>query len=264
MRQATPPKAELPSDAPKAVWFKDTGEMIANNDLKNYKHNISLSFRSGAFGSGSHTHSNQNAFNLHYGGKAIYHAVGHYMNFSDPHNLLSYRNTRAHNTLLVDGIGQPFTTRAYGDIVRMFNGEHISYALGDASNAYCGISEYPMWQKNFASHNLEQSRENGFGETPLKKYRRHIFLLHPNVVVIYDELEAGKAVRWDWLLHSPVKFQIDEATSTLTTRNKRADTPLLPACSVSRSAPSAKQTSLPPNRIRRQACAVKILPPLGR
>lgn len=217
-----PPKAELPSDAPKAVWFKDTGEMIANNDLKNYKHNISLSFRSGAFGSGSHTHSNQNAFNLHYGGKAIYHAVGHYMNFSDPHNLLSYRNTRAHNTLLVDGIGQPFTTRAYGDIVRMFNGEHISYALGDASNAYCGISEYPMWQKNFANHNLEQSRENGFGETPLKKYRRHIFLLHPNIVVIYDELEAGKAVRWDWLLHSPVKFQIDEATSTLTTRNKKS------------------------------------------
>ena len=103
----------------------------------------------------------------------------------------------------------------------MFNGEHVSYALGDASNAYCGISEYPMWQKNFAGHNLEQSRENGFGETPLKKYRRHIFLLHPNIVVIYDELEATKAVSWDWLLHSPVKFQIDEATSTLTTRNKK-------------------------------------------
>ena len=216
-----PRQAELPSDAPKAVWFKDTGEMIANSNLKDYKHNISLSFRSSPFGSGSHTHSNQNAFNLHYGGKAIYHAVGHYMNFADPHNLLSYRHTRAHNTILVDGIGQPFTTRAYGNIVRMFNGEHISYALGDASNAYCGISEYPMWQKNFANHNLEQSRENGFGETPLKKYRRHIFLLHPNIVVIYDELEADKAVSWDWLLHSPVKFQIDEATATLTTHNKR-------------------------------------------
>ena len=34
--------------------------------------------------------------------------------------------------------------------------------------------------------------------------------------------KAGKAVRWDWLLHSPVKFQIDEATSTLTTRNKKS------------------------------------------
>lgn len=212
---------DLPADAPKAVWFKDTGEMIANSNLKDYKHNISLSFRSSPFGSGSHTHSNQNAFNLHYGGKAVYHAVGHYMNFADPHNLLSYRHTRAHNTLLIDGIGQPFTTRAYGNIVRMFNGEYISYALGDASNAYCGISEYPVWQKNFAAQKLEQSRENGFGETPLKKYRRHIFLLHPNIVLIYDELEAGKAVRWDWLLHSPVEFRIDEATATLTTRNEK-------------------------------------------
>lgn len=216
-----PQRAELPADAPKAVWFKDSGEMIANSNLKDYRHNISLSFRSSPFGSGSHTHSNQNAFNLHYGGKAIYHAVGHYMNFADSHNLLSYRNTRAHNTLLVDGIGQPFTTRAYGNIVRMFNGGHISYALGDASNAYCGISEYPMWQKNFANHNLEQSRENGFGETPLKKYRRHIFMLHPSIVVIYDELEAGKAVSWDWLLHSPVKFNIDEPTATLTTQDEK-------------------------------------------
>lgn len=32
-----PRQAELPADAPKAVWFKDTGEMIANSDLKDYK-----------------------------------------------------------------------------------------------------------------------------------------------------------------------------------------------------------------------------------
>lgn len=215
-----PITSELPQDAPKAVWFKDSGEMIANSNLKDLKRNLSLSFHSSPYGSGSHTHSNQNAFNLHYGGKAIYRAVGHYMNFADAHNLLSYRNTRAHNTILIDGIGQPFTTRAYGCITRMFNGEHISYALGDASNAYCGISEYPMWEKNFKNQGLEQSPENGFGETLLKKYRRHIFLLHPNIVVIYDELEAEKAVRWDWLLHSPVKFSIDEASAKLTTENK--------------------------------------------
>lgn len=215
-----PAHAQLPENAPNAVWFKDCGEMIANSNLSDLKDNVSLSFHSSPFGSGSHTHSNQNAFNLQYGGKAIYYAVGHYMNFMDPHNLLSYRNTRAYNTLLVDGIGQPFTIKAYGDIVRMFNGKHISYALGDASNAYCGISEYPMWEKNFAANNLEQSRENGFGETPLKKYRRHIFMLHPNIIVIYDELEAEKDVRWDWLLHSPVKFGIDDANSTLTTEDK--------------------------------------------
>lgn len=215
-----PVATKLPENAPKAVWFKDSGEMIANSNLEDGKHNLSLSFHSSPYGSGSHTHSNQNAFNLHYGGKAIYRAIGHYMSFADAHNLLDYRNTRGHNTLLIDGIGQPFTTRAYGYITRMFNGENISYALGDASNAYCGISEYPMWIKNFENQKLKQSAENGFGETSLKKYRRHIFFLHPDKVIIYDELEAGKAVRWDWLLHSPVKFTIDEVSATLITEFK--------------------------------------------
>lgn len=215
-----PAQAALPADAPKAVWFKDCGEMIANSNLQDPGHNLSLSFHSSPFGSGSHTHSNQNAFNLHYGGKAIYHAVGHYMHFADAHNLLSYRHTRAHNTLLVEGMGQPFTTRAYGEIVRMLNGDHLSYALGDASNAYCGVSEYPMWERNFAAQNLAQSRENGFGKTCLKKYRRHIFLLHPDKVVIYDELEADKPVTWDWLLHSPIKFHIDEAAATWITEDR--------------------------------------------
>ena len=121
---------------------------------------------------------------------------------------------RAHNTLLIDGIGQPFSIRAYGDIVRMLGGEHISYCLGDASNAYCGLNDYPMWIKNLASQGVEESRENGFGETPLTLYRRHIFLLHPDKVVIYDEMEARKPVRWDWLLHSPTAFFIDKENSS--------------------------------------------------
>lgn len=215
------PSDSLPSDAPKALWLKDSGEMIANSDINNLDKNLCLSFRSSPFGSGSHTHSNQNAFNLHYKGVPVYRAIGHYMNFADPHNLLSYRNTRAYNTILVNGIGQPFSIKAYGNIVRMFNGDNISYALGDASEAYYGISEYPMWQSNFKSNNLEQSPENGFGKTPLKKYRRHIFLLHPDKVVIYDELEADSAVRWDWLLHSYVKFDIEG--NKLITYNKEHD-----------------------------------------
>ena len=217
------PTPQLPADADKAVWFKDTGEMIANSDMADYRNNLCLSFHSSPFGSGSHTHSNQNAFNLHFRGVPVYRAAGYYSNFSDAHNLLSYRNTRGHNTILIDGIGQPFTTRAYGNIVRMFNGEHISYALGDASQAYCGISEYPMWEANFKRQHLEQSPENGFGPTPLKKYRRHIFMLHPDIVVIYDELEAEREVRWDWLLHSPVKFQIDANQRQLVTRNEAKD-----------------------------------------
>lgn len=222
MVQAHRPKAasQLPADAPKAAWFRDCGEMIANSRMDDYRNNLCLSFRSSPFGSGSHTHSNQNAFNLHFRGVPVYHSTGYYTNFKDAHNLLSYRHTRAHNTLLVDGIGQPFSLEASGNIVRMLGGKHISYSLGDASHAYYGISDSPMWIKNFADQNVEQSVANGFGPTPLKLYRRHLFLLHPDKVLIYDEMEASKAVRWDWLLHSPVEFFIDKQLNRLTTRNK--------------------------------------------
>lgn len=218
-QKSFPVDAPLPEDAPKALWMKDTGEMLAHSNLKRYRENLFLSFRSSPFGSGSHTLADQNSFNLHFRGVPVYRSTGYYLNFSDPHNLLSYRHTRAHNTILVDGIGQPFTTRAYGKIVRMLSGENIAYACGDASNAYCGLTDYPMWQKNFKNSKVEESVANGFGETPLKKYRRHILLLHPNIVVIYDELEADKPVRWDWLLHSPVQFKLDEngKDKTLTT-----------------------------------------------
>ena len=208
----------LPSDAPKSVWFKDSGEMIYMDSLADYKHGMYLSFRSSPFGSGSHTHSNQNAFNIHYNGIPVYRSVGYYLNFSDAHNLMSYRHTRAHNTILVDGIGQPFTTRAYGQITRMLHGENITYALGDASNAYCGISEYPMWKSNFNREGITQTPDNGFGKTSLKKFLRHVIVLDRDIVVLYDEMEAEKAVKWDWLLHSPVRYNIKD--NALVTHNE--------------------------------------------
>lgn len=213
----TASKTLLPSST-KALWYEDIGEVVAHSAIQNTNRNLFLSFRSSPFGSGSHTLADQNSFNLHFRGVPVYRSTGYYLNFSDAHNLMSYRHTRAHNTILVDGIGQPFTTRAYGKITRMLNGENITYAVGDASNAYCGTSEYPMWIENFKKAGITQTPDNGFGETPLTKYRRHILLLHPDIVLIYDELEASKPVTWDWLLHSPVQFKIDNEKRTMTTR----------------------------------------------
>ena len=34
-------------------------------------------------------------------------------------------------------------------------------------------------------------------------------MLHPHTVIVYDELEASEAVRWEWLLHSPTEFKMD-------------------------------------------------------
>lgn len=190
------------------IWYKDIGEGVAFSNMTERTSNMSLSFRSSPFGSGSHTLADQNSFKLLYKGVYVYMNTGYYQNFSDRHNLLQYRHTRGHNTMLINGIGQPFTTRAYGNIDRALNGKNLAYFLGDASHAYCGTSEYPMWIKWFADAGIAQVPAYGFGETPLNNYKRHIFMLRPNKVVIYDDLGANEAATWQWLLHSPVEFRV--------------------------------------------------------
>ncbi|MDE6098879.1 MAG: DUF4962 domain-containing protein, partial [Muribaculaceae bacterium] len=193
------------------TWYKDSGEVAMHSDLFNASSDLALGFRSSTFGSGSHTTASQNAFNLNFGGKSVFRSSGYYQNFSDAHNLMSYRHSRAHNTILVNGIGQPYSTKGWGRILRAAGGSDIAYALGDASHAYCGTSDDPMWIKNFAVAGISQSPENGFGVTPLSRYYRHIAMLGSEIVVIYDELEASENADWQWLLHSASEFDIAAA-----------------------------------------------------
>lgn len=188
------------------IWHKDIGEGVAHSNMLDINSNLSLAFRSSPFGSGSHTLADQNSFKLLYKGRVVYMNAGYYQNFSDKHSLLQYRNTRGHNTIMINNIGQPFTTRAYGNLCRGLNGDNIAYFLGDASHAYCGTSEY--WQSNFDAAGISQTPEYGFGDNPLNNYRRHIFMLRPNKVVIYDDLGADESATWQWLLHSPVEFHV--------------------------------------------------------
>lgn len=217
VRGAAAYSGQLPAEAPRLLWYQDAGEVVMHSDMTSPAGNLTLSFRSSPFGSGSHTQSDQNSFNILYGGQPVYRRTGYYLNFSDAHNITSYRHSRAHNTVLVDGIGQPFSTSAYGMVTRALSGAHILYCLGDASQAYRGGND-AMWVENLKKAGIAETPENGFGPTPLSCYRRHVALLHPNKVVIYDELAAEEPVSWQWLLHSPVRFTIDAAASRATTR----------------------------------------------
>lgn len=199
----------FPADAPKLLWYRDIGEVAMHSHPGRTDNDLALSFRSSTFGSGSHTTASQNAFNLLFRGADVYRSSGYYQNFADAHNLMSYRHSRAHNTILVNGIGQPYSTEGYGYVARALGGNHIGYCLGDASKAYGGISNDPLWVDYFAQAGIAQTPENGFGKTPLTKYRRHVLMLHPDIVVLYDELEASEPVRWEWLLHSPTPFEPD-------------------------------------------------------
>lgn len=201
---------DMPAGITSMAIYRDGGEVAMHSDIADPASDLALAFRSSGYGSGSHTTASQNAFNLYYGGKPVFHSSGYYQNYSDAHNLMSYRHTRAHNSILINGIGQPYTPRAYGSLVRADGGSTISYALGDASNAYCGVTDDPMWINHFRTAGITQTPDNGFGETPLSRYRRHVAMLQGGIVVIYDELEATAAADWDWLLHSDTRFDISD------------------------------------------------------
>lgn len=181
-----------------AAVFKDIGEAGMHTDLGNVKNNLQVTLHSSPYGSLMHTHPCQNAFNLAYGGQDLFWKTGFY-NGGGWHNLFSYKCSRAHNTIMADGIVQGFHRSAYGWIPRFAHGDKISYVVGDASNAYNGMNRYIT--RKTPNPLLSDPRYGG-GNPGVTKFRRHMVMLRPNHVLIYDELEAQKPISWEFRLHS--------------------------------------------------------------
>lgn len=160
------------------------------------------SFRSSPYGSTSHAISNQNAFNTFYGGRPVFYSSGHHTSFTDRHSILCHRASRAHNTILPDGMNQRIGVEGYGWIPRYYNSDKINYVLGDASNAYGNVIS-PLWLERAEQSDVKFDKENGWDENHVKTFRRHLVDLgNTGWILVYDELEADKPVSWHYLLHS--------------------------------------------------------------
>lgn len=211
-------KKELPeytktlADMPGCKVFHQTGISLMNTDLGHHDKNAMLSFRSSPYGSTSHALSNQNAFNTFYGGKAIFYSSGYRTGFTDDHCMYAYRNTRAHNSILANGMVQKIGTEGYGWIPRYYEGEEISYVVGDASNAYGKIVS-PLWLARGQASGTHFTPEMGWDDNKVSMFRRHIVQLgNSGLFVIYDELEGTEDVKWNYLLHTVEKpMDIKEA-----------------------------------------------------
>jgi len=108
-----------------------------------------------------------------------------------PHYVEWFKATIGHNSVLIDGKGQPGGSgESYGWIPRFLLGESISYVLGDASKAYDNI---------FKEHQ----------KAGMKLFRRHLVFLRPSTIIVYDELEADHEAEWTWLIHSPFEIKLN-------------------------------------------------------
>ena len=182
--------------------FPETGLASFQTNWDRVGSNAMWSFRSSPYGSTSHALANQNAFNTFFGGKPIFYSSGHHIEFTDVHSMLCHRGTRAHNTILVNGMGQRIGVEGYGWIPRYYVGEKIGYVMGDASNAYGKVIS-PLWLKRGEQSDVHYTPENGWDDVPLTKFRRHIVNLgNTGYIFIYDELEASEPADYTFMLHT--------------------------------------------------------------
>lgn len=191
--------------------FPESGLALFSNRLDKPQANNMFSFRSSPYGSTSHALANQNAFNTFFGGDPIFYSSGHHTSFCDRHALYCHRGTRAHNTVLVDGMGQRIGVEGYGWMPRYYVGNRLGYVLGDASAAYGPVIS-PIWIERAKNADVPLDEEHGFGEVGLKTFRRHVARLgESGLVFIYDELEAEQPREWSYLLHTVTNpMEVDE------------------------------------------------------
>ena len=192
--KAVRPKS--PGDLPQAAAFRDIGVVAMHTDLANISQNLMVAFRSSPYGAFNHMHADQNSFNILFGGKRVFQNSGYYISYNDDHFRGWYKHTRGHNTVLIDGKGQTFNADGYGWVTRFLDGRRVSYCQGDASQAY--------------------------GDAGLTRFRRHVVLLRPQTVVIYDDLEADHDAEWSWLLHSGRKMTVNARLQRLQVKTRTA------------------------------------------
>ncbi|MDA1097917.1 MAG: DUF4962 domain-containing protein [Proteobacteria bacterium] len=166
----------LPLPSPNAAHFPSIGWTAMHSDLGNSERN-SVYFLSSPYGSFNHSHAAQNSFVVHSRGRSLAISSGYYDFYgSDHHNQWS-RQSKSKNTITYDGgMGQPVDAMsARGQTVAFSHNMDIDFVVGDATRAY------------------------GKGT---RQALRTLAYLRPNVILVYDRLEADQPRRWEWNIHA--------------------------------------------------------------
>jgi len=79
---------------------------------------------------------------------------------------------------------------------------------GDATMAYRPTVDQQFLDM-LAECKIAPTPANGYGDGKLKLFERHVTLVQPDTVVIYDVLESEQASQWTLLLHAMKKPSLD-------------------------------------------------------
>ena len=192
----TPPE-EKEDGIPQDRVFRGVGWGALHSDIERPDKDFMVLLRSSPFGGVSHGHASQNDFAVMKGGRALICAGGlRFPQHGTPFHNEYAQQSISHNCVLVNGEGAiNGDGNRGGEIVGFKTTDAFAYVSGEAENAY--------------------------GDK-LKKYRRHMLMIRPSILLLVDELEAPEVSTYQWLLHAFEKFEIDADAVTVMSHRKGA------------------------------------------
>ncbi len=162
-------------------------------------------------------------------------AYGHYLNYgghSGDENAFGFQ-TIAHNTIMVDGIGQTITEESrkqgYRAILMAYeNSNNFTYWMGDATAAYPRHDEIIYTNTNDNNADWAQKTQINYdsklfgpnGAPKLERFRRHMLFMRNKYLIIYDDLKTDpnrpSKFSWRYRVLKEGKPHYDAANGLLT------------------------------------------------
>ena len=194
-----------PEKLPQANHFKDIGWVAMQSNIAD-ENRVMMTFVSTPYGTYNHIECNQNAFIIEGFGENLAIKSGYYDSYHSKHNSGFTRKTYAHNTITINGgKGQlDDNIDADGKITSFITGPEFDTCTGDAAASYFGR---------------------------LAKFKRTMIYIRPDVFIVVDDLEAGKAgqeVSFEWWLNAENDIRVydDNSGARITAGNAVLDAKL--------------------------------------
>jgi len=181
-------KPKAPDDLSTSRLFRGTGQAYLNTTLKDAKEDVQVIFKSSPFGTQSHGNEANNSFVLWAYGQRLLVRSGYYDLYGSAHHRNWVWNTRSLNNITVNGKGQrKRTAEATGKIIGFKTTPNMDIVVGEAGQAY--------------------------EDTILERFTRAIIFVKPELVVIYDHLEAKEPSTFEYWLHAVNKIDVKDQHS---------------------------------------------------
>ena len=176
-------EAKAPDDLPASKLFRGIGQAYLNTTLTSAETDVQVIFKSSQMGTQSHGSEANNSFTLWAYGQRLLIRTGHYYDYGGPHHRDWMWSTRSVNNITVNGKGQgKRTAKAQGEIVAFKTTPAMDVVVGEAGSAY---------------------------ETLLERFTRAIIFVKPELVIVYDRLEAKEPSTYEYWLHAVNKIDAE-------------------------------------------------------